>query len=135
VGRGTDAPFEQVGADWIHGAELAQFLNNRSIPGVRAYPARFQPTDSVFKGKIIDGVRFVILNRESFSAVRLGLELAYALNRLYPGKIDLELRRSLIGNTSVIDAMKAGTDPSTIEQHLAEDLAAFAERRRLFLLY
>ena len=29
VGRGTDAPFEQIGADWIHGAELAQFLNAR----------------------------------------------------------------------------------------------------------
>ena len=51
VGRGTDAPFEQIGADWIHGAELAQFLNGRSIPGVRVYATRFEPASSNFKGQ------------------------------------------------------------------------------------
>ena len=135
VGRGTDAPFEQIGADWIRGAELAQFMNTRSIPGVRVYPTRFQPSDSVFKGKTIEGVRFVILNRESFSAVRLGLELEFALNRLYPGKIDVEKNRLLIGNRKTMEWMKEGADPSTIEQRLAEDLAVFAERRKPFLLY
>ena len=135
VGRGTDAPFEQIGADWIHGAELAQSLNTRSIPGVRVYATRFQPNDSVFKGKSIDGVRFVILNRETFNSVRLGLELAYALQRLYPGKLDIEACKLSIGNRKVIDAMKAGADPGTIEPHLADDLAGFAERRKPFLLY
>ncbi len=135
VGRGTDAPFEQIGADWIHGAELAQALNTRSIPGVRVYATRFQPNDSVFKGKNIEGVRFVILNRETFNSVRLGLELAFALQRLYPGKVDFEACKLSIGNRKVIDAMKAGTDPGTIEQHMADDLAAFAERRKAFLLY
>jgi uncharacterized protein YbbC (DUF1343 family) len=135
VGRGTDAPFEQIGADWIHGADLAQALNTRSIPGVRAYATRFQPNDSVFKGKNIDGVRFVILNRETFNSVRLGLELAFALQRLYPGKLDIEACKLSIGNRKAIDAMKAGTDPGTIEQHMADDLAAFAERRKPFLLY
>ena len=135
VGRGTDAPFEQIGADWIRGAELAQALNTRSIPGVRVYATRFQPNDSVFKGKNIEGVRFVILNRETFNSVRLGLELAFALQRLYPGKLDFEACKLSIGNRKVIDAMKAGTDPGTIEQHLVDDLAAFAERRQPFLLY
>jgi uncharacterized protein YbbC (DUF1343 family) len=135
VGRGTDAPFEQIGADWIHGAELAQTLNQRSIPGVRVYPTRFQPTDSVSKGKTIEGVRFVILNRETFSAVRLGLELAFALQRLYPGKLDIEKCRLSIANRKVMDAMKAGTDPSTIELHLQSDLDAYAARRKPFLLY
>ncbi len=135
VGRGTDAPFEQIGADWIHGTELAQALDTRSIPGVRVYATRFQPTDSVFTGKMIEGVRFVIVNRETFSAVRLGLELAFALQRLYPGKLDLEACRLSIGNRKTIDAMKAGTDPGTIEARIAEDLAAFAARRKPFLLY
>jgi uncharacterized protein YbbC (DUF1343 family)/CubicO group peptidase (beta-lactamase class C family) len=135
VGRGTDVPFEQIGADWIHGAELAQALDTRSLPGVRVYATRFQPTDSVFKGKTIEGVRFVIVNRETFSAVRLGLELAFALQRLYPGKLDLEACRLSIGNRKVIDAIKAGTDPGTIEAHIAEDLAVFAARRKPFLLY
>jgi uncharacterized protein YbbC (DUF1343 family)/CubicO group peptidase (beta-lactamase class C family) len=135
VGRGTDAPFEQIGADWIHGAELAQALDSRSLPGVRVYATRFEPTDSVFKGKTIEGVRFVIVNRETFSAVRLGLELAFAVQRLYPGKLDVEACRRSIGNRKVIDAMKAGTDPGTIEAHIAEDLAAFVARRKPFLLY
>ncbi len=90
VGRGTDTPFEQIGADWIRGVELAQFLNARSIPGVRVYATRFQPESSNFKGKPVEGVRFVVTNRELFSSVRLGLEIAYALQKLYPGKIDFE---------------------------------------------
>jgi len=135
VGRGTDSPFEQIGADWIRGPELAQALNMRSIPGVRVYPTRFQPADSVFKGKTIEGVRFVILNRETFSATRLGLELAFALQRLYPGKINLEACRLSIGNRKVMDTMKAGTDPSTIEIQMQSDLDVFAARRKAFLLY
>jgi uncharacterized protein YbbC (DUF1343 family)/CubicO group peptidase (beta-lactamase class C family) len=135
VGRGTDAPFEQIGADWIHAAELAQALDARSPPGVRVYATRFQPTESVFKGKTVEGVRFVIVNRETFSAVRLGLELAFALQRLYPGKLDLEACRLSIGNRKVIDALKAGTDAGTIEARIAEDLAAFTARRKPFLLY
>jgi uncharacterized protein YbbC (DUF1343 family)/CubicO group peptidase (beta-lactamase class C family) len=135
VGRGTDAPFEQIGADWIRGPELAQALNARAIPGVRAYPARFEPASAPFKGKPIEGVRFVIVNREQFDSVRLGLELAYTLGRLYPGKIDLEACRFLIGNRKTIDAMKAGGDPGSIESGIEGDVRSFLERRRPFLLY
>jgi uncharacterized protein YbbC (DUF1343 family) len=135
VGRGTDAPFEQIGADWIRGAELAQLLNSRSIPGVRVYPTRFEPASSAFKGKSIEGVRFVIVNREQFNSVRLGLELAYALGRLYPGKIDLEACRFLIGNRKVIQAMKTGEDPRSIEERIEDDVRSFIERRRPYLLY
>jgi len=135
VGRGTDAPFEQIGADWIRGVELAQALNGRSIPGVRVYATRFTPADSVFKGKSIEGVRFVIVNRETFNSVRLGLELASTLQRLYPGKLDLEACRRSIGNRKVIDELKAGVDPGTIEEHLLDDLDAFEARVKPFLLY
>jgi uncharacterized protein YbbC (DUF1343 family) len=136
VGRGTDAPFEQVGADWIRGPELAQFLNARLIPGVRVYPTRFEPQDSNFKGKTIEGVRFVVTSRELFSSVRFGLELAYALERLYPGKIDFELNKSLIGNRKVLGELKAHDDARNIEQRLREeDVEKFLARRRPFLLY
>jgi uncharacterized protein YbbC (DUF1343 family)/CubicO group peptidase (beta-lactamase class C family) len=135
VGRGTDAPFEQIGADWIHGAELAQFLNGRSIPGVRAYATRFEPASSNFKGKAIEGVRFVIVNRDQFNAVRLGLELAYALQKLYPGKIDFESCRLLIGNRKTIEAIKSGADPRSIEQDLEPEIQSFLARRRPYLLY
>jgi len=135
VGRGTDAPFEQIGADWIHGEQLARFLNARSIPGVRAYATSFEPTSSNFKGRTIEGVRFVILNREQFDSVRLGLELAYAFEKLYPGKIDLEACRFLVGNRKAIEAMKSGADPHAIEQDFQPEIDAFVARRRPFLLY
>ncbi|HEV2201683.1 MAG TPA: exo-beta-N-acetylmuramidase NamZ domain-containing protein [Bryobacteraceae bacterium] len=135
VGRGTDAPFEQVGADWIRGAELAQFLNARFIPGVRAYATRFQPASGPFAGRAIEGVRFVILNREQFDSVALGLELAYALHKLYPGRINFEACRFLIGNRETIDALKAGRDPREIEDRASRDARAFEDRRRPYLLY
>lgn len=135
VGRGTDAPFEQIGADWIHGTELAQFLNERFVPGVRAYATRFQPTSGPFAGRMVEGVRFVILNREQFDSVHLGIELAYALQKLYPGKINFEACRFLIGNRDAIEALKAGRDPQAVEDLAARDARAFEERRRTFLLY
>ncbi len=135
VGRGTDAPFEQIGADWIRGGELAQFLNARFLPGVRVYATRFQPSSGPFAGRTVEGVRFMILNREQFDSVHLGIELAYALQKLYPGKINFDACRFLIGNREVIDALKAGRDPQAIEDLVARDATAFEERRRAFLLY
>jgi uncharacterized protein YbbC (DUF1343 family) len=127
VGRGTDAPFEQIGAEWMRGTDVAEFLNARHIPGVRVYATRLTPK--------MEGVRFVITDREQLDAVRLGLEVAYALLKLYPGKIDLELSKALIGSRKTIDALKAGEDPRVIEQNLLPDLAEFMNRRRPFLLY
>jgi uncharacterized protein YbbC (DUF1343 family)/CubicO group peptidase (beta-lactamase class C family) len=135
VGRGTDAPFEQIGADWIHGPELAAFLNGRYIPGVRVYPTRFQPTASNFKGQTIDGVRFVITDRNQFDSTRLGLELGYALEKLYPGKIPWNVNRLLIGNHEVLEAGKAAVDPRTTVQNMETSLEAFLRQRERYLLY
>ena len=135
VGRNTDAPFEQIGAEWIRGAELARFLNERQVPGVRAYPTRFTPSGPPLKDRPMEGVRFVIVNREQFSSVRLGLEVAYALGKLYPGKVDPESCRKLIGDRKVIESMKSGEDPRAIEQRIEDQLRAFEERRRPYLLY
>jgi uncharacterized protein YbbC (DUF1343 family)/CubicO group peptidase (beta-lactamase class C family) len=136
VGRGTDSPFEQIGADWIRGQELARYLNSRVVPGVRFYATRFTPASSNFKGREIEGVRFVIVNREQLNSVRLGLEIAAALVKLYPGKLDLESCRFLIGNRKVIDQLKSGEDPKTIEQSFDDDQTrAFLEKRRAYLLY
>ena len=84
VGRGTDSPFEQLGADFINGRELAGYLNARQIPGVRVYPTSFTPTESNFKGVRIEGVRFEIVDREMLDATRLGLEVAGAIAKAIP---------------------------------------------------
>jgi hypothetical protein len=102
VGRGTDSPFEQIGADFIGGRELAAYLNQRQIPGVRVYPTSFTPSESNFKGVRIEGVRFEIVNREMLDATRLGLEVAGAIQKLYPGKVDWAVNKRLIGSDEVI---------------------------------
>jgi uncharacterized protein YbbC (DUF1343 family)/CubicO group peptidase (beta-lactamase class C family) len=135
VGRGTDSPFELLGADWIHGPELASFLNSRYIPGVRAYPVRFRPSASNFSGKTIEGVRFVLTNRDTFDSTRLGLEVAYALGKLYPGKIAWQDNRFLIGNHQVLKAMADGADPRGVLEEMRDSLARFIERRDKYLLY
>ncbi|MFZ0933219.1 MAG: DUF1343 domain-containing protein, partial [Bryobacteraceae bacterium] len=130
VGRGTDAPFEQVGADFIGGRELAAWLNSRQVPGVRAYPTSFTPTESNFRG-----VRFVVTNRELFDSTRLGLELAAALEKFYPGKIDFSACARLIGSDDVIRQLTAGEDPRTIQQSFTDALASFVQLREKYLLY
>ncbi len=135
VGRGTDSPFELIGADWIQGRELAAFLNGRFIPGVRAYPVRFRPSASNFAGKTIEGVRFVLTNRDTFDSTRLGLEVAYALGKLYPGKLIWQDNRFLIGSQIVMKAMQTGSDPRNIVEEMQDSLARFIERREQYLLY
>ena len=88
MGRDTRVTYEQIGADWLDGRKLAAFLNERSLPGVRAYPTRFQPTAYHFAHQTIDGVRFVITDRNALHSVRLGLEIIYALQRLYSGRVN-----------------------------------------------
>lgn len=135
VGRGTHAPFEQVGADWIHGPELSAYLNKRFVPGVRFYPTRFLPDQSNFKGQTIEGVRFVITDRESFSSLRLGLELAGALEKLYPGKVDWDGNAKLIGSRQTLAAIKRGEDPRAIELELQPAVREFIATRQRYLLY
>jgi uncharacterized protein YbbC (DUF1343 family) len=135
VGRGTDAPFEQIGADWIRGPELASFLNSRYIPGVRVYPTRFRPTSSNFAGTTIQGIRFVITDRNSLDSTRLGLEVGYALEKLYPGKIPWDVNRFLIGSHEVVERGKAAADPRETVQKMEDSLAAFVGKREKYLLY
>lgn len=135
VGRGTDAPFEQVGADWIHGQQLASYLNRRSIPGVRFYATRFRPQSSYFAKQSIEGVRFVVTDREALDSTRLGLEICVALNTLYPGKIDFPASLKLIGNRQTIASIQAMEDPKSIQRSWEPALERWSQLRQEFLLY
>ena len=135
VGRGTDSPFEQIGAAFIGGRELAAYLNQRQIPGVRVYPTAFTPTESVAKGARIEGVRFELTNREALDATRLGLEVLAALRKLYPGRIDFAAGKGLIGSDDVLARLQAGEDPRAIVQSYQDSVAGFVKLREPFLLY
>jgi uncharacterized protein YbbC (DUF1343 family)/CubicO group peptidase (beta-lactamase class C family) len=135
VGRGTDTPFEIIGADFIRGRELAAYLNERRVPGVRFYAARFQPASSNFAGKTIEGVRMVVINREVVDSSHLGLEVAAALQHLYPGRIDFGVNRRLIGSEAVIAALQAGTDPWQIATEIGDSVSEFVKLRAKYLIY
>jgi uncharacterized protein YbbC (DUF1343 family)/CubicO group peptidase (beta-lactamase class C family) len=135
VGRGTDDPFEQIGAPWIDGPGLAAYLNARFIPGVRFYATRFQPSNSHFAQTTVPGVRFAVTDREMFDSGRFGVELASALEKLFPGKVDFDKCKFLIGNRSVVESLKRGQDPSAIWMRFQLSTAEFANRRRPYLLY
>lgn len=132
VGRGTDAPFEQIGADWMNGRELADYLTARQIPGVRCYPVTFTPASSNFSGKTIEGVGFAVMNRQIFNSSTLGLELAVALRTLYPGKLDWQLNGKLLGGDGVIRALITGMDPLKAAE---SGLGQFLALRQKYLLY
>jgi len=135
VGRGTTTPFEHIGADWIDGKRLAAYLNAREIPGVRIFPTRFRPLSSNFKGRWIEGVRFEITDRDALDSTRLGLEIASALMHLWPGKIDGEVDRYLVGNREVLQNLKDGMDPQRIAEAMAGPLSTFVQNRKAWLLY
>ncbi len=135
VGRGTDAPFEQAGANWIDGRQLAAYLNARFLSGVRVYPTRFQPTSSNFKGQWIEGIRFVVTDRDRFDSLKLGVELACALQKLYPGKLRFSEDRRLIGSQAVVNALASGSDPDQILNSIRPSLDGYLQRRAKYLLY
>ena len=135
VGRGTDTPFEQIGAPWIDGPELARELNTRRLPGVRVYPLRFSPTSSRFAGELCDGVFFIVTDRDALRPVRLGLEVAAALYRLYGDRFDLDAVARLLGSGDTLVRIRAGDPPWEIVAGWAEGEAAWRRLRVPYLLY
>jgi uncharacterized protein YbbC (DUF1343 family) len=111
VGRGTDSPFEQLGAPWIDGPRLAAELNRRSLPGVRFYPINFTPTSSRFANELCHGVFIIVTDRESMHPVRVGLEVALALYRMAPGAFEIDMVGRLFG-ADTVRRLRAGEDPA-----------------------
>lgn len=135
VGRGTDAPFELLGAPWIRGGELAEELNRRRIPGVAFAPARFTPSDGLYKGQSCEGVTLTLTDRTSFRSMRNGLEIAAALHRLYSSSFHVEKTIELLGSQSTVDQLARGVPPQRILASWEPALAQFAAVRSKYLLY
>ncbi|MGH9948545.1 MAG: hypothetical protein ACRD6X_15310, partial [Pyrinomonadaceae bacterium] len=135
VGRGTDTPFEIIGAPWIDGQKLAKYLNERNLPGIRFIPIRFKPTASVFKGENLSGINLVITERNVFKPVRTGIEIACALRKLYPNDWQVERYARLLVNQEVLEQIKRGDSPESIGRYVAEKENDFFRRRSTFLLY
>jgi uncharacterized protein YbbC (DUF1343 family)/CubicO group peptidase (beta-lactamase class C family) len=135
VGRGTDTPFEVVGAPWVKARELAAYLNERLISGVRFVPVTFTPTASNYASERCEGVNIVVTGRNVLDAPELGIELAAALRKLYPADFKIDKMAALLANPAVFDALNAGADPRRIAQDWQESLDKFEASSKKYQIY
>ncbi|HVS81753.1 MAG TPA: exo-beta-N-acetylmuramidase NamZ domain-containing protein [Pyrinomonadaceae bacterium] len=135
VGRGTDTPFEVIGAPWLDGQKLASYLNTRKIAGVRFVPIRFTPKSSVFKNEDCGGVNIVIAERAKFQSVATGVEIAVALHQLFPADWKIDGYLHLLVSSDALERLKRGDSPEEIARSWAISLENFRRARARVLLY
>jgi uncharacterized protein YbbC (DUF1343 family) len=135
VGRGTDTPFEVLGAPWIREQELAEFVNRANVPGVRVVPLRFTPTSSRFAGEECGGLHFIITDWHQFRSYELGLVVAHAIRKLHADDWQPKNYIRLLGNKQVYDRLIAGDDVTDILSQVERQTSQFRERRKPFELY
>ena len=136
-GRGTDRPFEQIGAPWLDAPSVVATMNAMALPGVR-FEATTMPviaTAAKFPGQTIAGVRFVVVDRRTFRPVRTALLLIDAIKRQHPSEFAWgpSINR-LTGSDKVRTAIDAGQLAPLLEAWDA-DAAAFREASAPYLLY
>jgi uncharacterized protein YbbC (DUF1343 family) len=135
VGRGTDTPFEVIGAPWLDGQKLASYLNARKIAGVRFVPIRFTPKSSVFKNEDCSGVNIVITDRSRFQSVFTGVEIAVALHQLFPSAWKIDGYSRLLVNADALERLKRGDSVEGITGSWATALENFRRVRARVLIY
>ena len=135
VGRGTDTPFELVGAPWIQGDKLADYLNQRGISGVRFVPVQFTPRASVFKDAQCSGVNIIITDRVAFHPLLTGIEMALALRKLYPNDWNVDKYLRLLVNADTLERVKRGESARDIVGSWNPSLQEFRRARAEILLY
>jgi uncharacterized protein YbbC (DUF1343 family)/CubicO group peptidase (beta-lactamase class C family) len=134
VGRGTDTPFELLGAPWVNADELTQYLNERRILGIRFMPAHFVPHSDRFKDQPCHGIQIILNDRQCFDSPSLGIEIASALYRLYPKDFEIDKTLGLMGSRWLVEALKQ-SEPHFIVSKWAESLEEFQKLRAKYLLY
>ncbi|MDE2126524.1 MAG: DUF1343 domain-containing protein [Armatimonadetes bacterium] len=135
VGRGTDTPFEIVGAPFIDGRVLAARLRAERLPGVVFVPTEFRPNSSIHAGALCRGISLQITSREALVPVLTGVAIAAALRDLYPSTWRISEFNRLLVNRAAFERFRAGADPEELVHSWYEDDHAFAQRRKPFLLY
>jgi len=135
VGRGTDTPFELIGAPWIKERQLARELNRASLPGVRFVPIRFTPDASKFANEQCLGVNIIVVDRQAFRPVDVGLQIASILRKLYPDEWETKGFNRLLINHKVFDAVVTEKEAESLEELYCQQLEQFVKRRKEFLIY
>ena len=143
-GRGTEHPFEQIGAPWINADRLYAELRSLRLPGITFETTAFTPrstrsvtTDSKFEGIRCKGVALKVTAPSKFEPVKTGIGLLYALQQLYPDQFSMKRQRldELTGSRYVRREIKQGIHPSDIAEHWKSDNELFVSKRKQYLLY
>ncbi|MDB4934409.1 MAG: hypothetical protein JWP87_1381 [Labilithrix sp.] len=135
VGRGTDTPFEVLGAPFVDGEALAKNVTARAIPGLAVEAITFTPKASPHQGKTCKGLRLRVTDRTRFEPVRAALGIALALQELHAGEWDLEHVDRMLQSKTALEAIKAGKSIDAIAATWSASLAMFVKKRERFLLY
>jgi uncharacterized protein YbbC (DUF1343 family)/CubicO group peptidase (beta-lactamase class C family) len=135
VGRGTDRPFELVGAPWLDGRRLAERLNASGLTGVRFVPVRFTPRASVFAGEDCGGINIIVTDRRHFKSVSCGIQIAVSLRELYPNHWEVNRFDKLPANHEVSEALKRGARADSLEAAWQSRLSRFKQVRESYLIY
>lgn len=135
VGRGTNTPFEVVGAPWLDGQNLASYLNARNIPGVRFVPVRFTPNSSISKNEECGGVNIIVTDRSRFRSVLTGIEIAVGLHRLFPAEWKIDGYSHLLVNSDAFERLKRGESADEIVKSWSTSLENFRRLRERVLIY
>ncbi|HET8869362.1 MAG TPA: serine hydrolase, partial [Aquabacterium sp.] len=135
VGRGTEHPFEWVGAPWIDGSRLTEALTRAGLPGVRFEATQFTPRAGPYQDKLCYGVTVQLLDRNAFDATTLGALLVRELYRLWPDTFQIDKTLGMIGSDDTLRRLKKGDPLEDIVASWQVDLTAFNQRRMRYLLY
>lgn len=135
VGRGTDTPFELVGAPWMDARRLAGELNALKIAGVRFIPIEFIPESSKFEGQLCQGVNIAVTDRSEMEPLQVGLGLATTLRRLYPDAWETKSLNRLLVNQACFSAVVEGKGLEQVLDLSREGVSDYLRRREPFLLY
>ena len=135
VGRGTQAPFEEFGAPWMNGDDVAAALNERHLPGLHFAGQPFIPISGPYSGERCGGVSIRVTDRFAARSMRLGLEISEILQKLYPKQFDTAKLVGLVGNADTVQQIKDGVAPEKIVAGWSTPLAAFDQVRRKYFLY
>ena len=135
VGRGTDTPFEVIGAPYIDSLELAEELNRLNLPGLSFVPIRFSPNASKFANERCQGVNIILTDRARCRITESGIAIAHTLYRLYGDDFDLPRFNRLLRHPNIIERIESGHSWQSIIEEWQDEEKAFAERRKPYLLY
>jgi uncharacterized protein YbbC (DUF1343 family) len=135
VGRGTETPFEQFGAPWMDGETVAAALNAAKLPGLKFVAQPFIPVSGLYMGRRCSGVSIRIGDRSAIRAMRLGIEIAVLLKKMYPQDFAVEKMITLLGNADTVEKLKDGASSAEIVASWQSSLAEFDRIRRKYFLY